>query len=353
MSIEIRQLQKHFGSFTALQGIDLAIEDGELIALLGPSGCGKTTLLRLIAGLEAPDAGSIHLHGHDVTQLDARHRGVGFVFQHYALFRHMTVFENIAFGLRVRPRADRPAEAELRARVERFLDLVQLGSLAQRYPDQLSGGQRQRVALARALVIEPKVLLLDEPFGALDAQVRRRLRRWLRHLHDELHVTTVLVTHDQDEALDVADRIVLINQGRIEQIGTPQLLQDQPKSLFVSRFLGEINHLPARLCDGQVILGDAHWLAPEGSQLANGAVDVCVRPYDLQCSERAGPDTLPATVTDARWLGGRYRVELDPGIVGVSHLTAEWVHAQLPAREPVCGDRLHLKPNRLALFAQG
>jgi len=351
LSIEIRQLQKHFGAFTALHGIDMAIEDGELIALLGPSGCGKTTLLRLIAGLETPDAGSIHLHGHDVTRLDARHRGVGFVFQHYALFRQMTVFENIAFGLRVRPPSSRPAEAALRAQVERFLDLVQLGALAQRYPDQLSGGQRQRVALARALIIEPKVLLLDEPFGALDAQVRRRLRRWLRHLHDELHVTTVLVTHDQDEALDVADRIVLIHQGQIEQVGSPQQLQDHPKNLFVSRFLGEINHLPARLCDGQLLLGNARWLAPEGSLLADGAVAVGVRPYDWQCGDQPGQDRLPTTVTDARWLGGRYRVELDPDIVGGSPITAEWLPAQLPNHEPVSGDRLHLKPNRLALFA--
>lgn len=352
MSIEIRGVQKRFGAFTALHGLDLAIDDGELIALLGPSGCGKTTLLRVIAGLEAPDAGSIHLHGRDVTAIDARHRGVGFVFQHYALFRHMTVFENIAFGLRVRPRASRPREAEIRARVERFLDLVQLGGMAQRYPDQLSGGQRQRVALARALVIEPAVLLLDEPFGALDAQVRRRLRRWLRRLHDELHVTTVLVTHDQDEALDVADRIVLIEHGRIAQSGSPRQLQDRPASLFVSRFLGEVDHLQGRLQDGEIHIGATRWAPPAGALVADGQVDVCVRPYDWQWSRQAGADALPATVVDARWLAGRCRVEFAVDLPGATYLNAEWAQSELPDPEPASGDVLHLRPRRLALFAR-
>jgi sulfate transport system ATP-binding protein len=353
MSIEIRGLHKRFGGFTALHGVDLDIEDGELMALLGPSGCGKTTLLRLIAGLEAPDGGSIHLRGRDVTGLAARHRGVGFVFQHYALFRHMTVFENIAFGLRVRPRATRPGEAALRARVERIVELVQLGGLAGRYPDQLSGGQRQRVALARALIIEPNVLLLDEPFGALDAQVRRQLRRWLRHLHDELHVTSVFVTHDQDEALDVADRIVLLNRGRIEQIGSANALQERPGSVFVSRFLGEVNHFPGRLDGDRVHLGATVWPAPAGGLPAEGAVDVCVRPYDLAWSDTAGDDTLAVSVVDARWLGGRYRIEFSTGIEAVPFVTAEWSRAQMPAREPASGDVMHLRPSRLALFAAG
>jgi len=352
VSIEIRNLQKRFGAFTALHGVDLDIQDGELMALLGPSGCGKTTLLRLIAGLEAPDGGSIHLHGRDVTPLAARQRGVGFVFQHYALFRHMSVFENVAFGLRVRPRSTRPDERLLREKVERIIDLVQLGGLAQRYPDQLSGGQRQRVALARALIIEPNVLLLDEPFGALDAQVRRQLRRWLRRLHDELHVTSVFVTHDQDEALDVADRIVLLNHGRIEQMGSARVLQDQPASLFVSRFLGEVNHLPGQLREGKVRVGAHEWAAPEGNVLADGAVDVCVRPYDLLWSEAGGVDTIAARVTDARWLGGRYRVELDPGLPDVPYVIAEWSRAQMPAREPASGDVLQLRPQRYALFAR-
>jgi sulfate/thiosulfate transport system ATP-binding protein len=353
MSIEIRNLQKHFGAFTALQGVDLDIEDGELMALLGPSGCGKTTLLRLIAGLDTPDGGSIRLHGRDVTQTAARHRGVGFVFQHYALFRHMNVFENVAFGLRVRPRATRPPEAQLRDKVNRIIDLVQLGGLAQRYPDQLSGGQRQRVALARALIIEPNVLLLDEPFGALDAQVRRQLRRWLRHLHDELHVTSVFVTHDQDEALDVADRIVLLNRGRIEQIGSANQLQDHPGSVFVSRFLGDVNHLPGRLAEGLVAIGPAVWRVPAThSTVPEGNVDVCVRPYDLAWSKDATADTLTATVTDARWLGGRYRVELSTALEGVPFITAEWSRTQMPEREPASGDVMHLKPHRFALFAR-
>ncbi len=352
MSIEIRNLQKRFGGFTALHGIDLDIEDGELMALLGPSGCGKTTLLRLIAGLDTPDSGSIHLHGRDVTQLAARHRGVGFVFQHYALFRHMSVFENIAFGLRVRPRATRPNEASLRDKVDRIIELVQLSGMAQRYPDQLSGGQRQRVALARALIIEPNVLLLDEPFGALDAQVRRQLRRWLRRLHDELHVTSVFVTHDQDEALDVADRIVLLNHGRIEQMGSASALQDAPGSLFVSRFLGEINQWQGQLADAQVRVGRSIWPLPADTAISDGAVDVCVRPYDLHWAADGGGDTFAATVTDARWLGGRYRIEFTADIADGACITAEWSRAQMPGREPASGDVMQLRPQRYSVFAR-
>ena len=230
MSIEIQHIDKHFGSFHALRDVNLHINTGELIALLGPSGCGKTTLLRIIAGLETPDTGSILFSGEDTTDVHVRERNVGFVFQHYALFRHLTVFENVAFGLRVKPRGQRPSEAVIRDKVHRLLDLVQLDWLADRYPAQLSGGQRQRIALARALAVEPKVLLLDEPFGALDAKVRKELRRWLRRLHDELHVTSIFVTHDQEEALEVADRVVVINKGHIEQVGSPQEVWDQPAS---------------------------------------------------------------------------------------------------------------------------
>jgi sulfate transport system ATP-binding protein len=244
MSIRLTGIAKRFGSFIAVDDLDLEIATGELLALLGPSGSGKTTLLRIIAGLEAPDAGTVHFHGEDATGTHARERQVGFVFQHYALFGHMTIFENVAFGLRVRPRAERLPDSEIRTRVRALLELVQLDWLADRYPNQLSGGQRQRIALARALAVEPRVLLLDEPFGALDAKVRQELRRWLRRLHDEVHVTSVFVTHDQEEALEVADRIVVMNHGRIEQVGTPDEVYDHPATPFVVEFLGHVNRLP-------------------------------------------------------------------------------------------------------------
>jgi sulfate/thiosulfate transport system ATP-binding protein len=240
MSIEARNIRKSFGSFAALAGVDILVPAGKLVALLGPSGSGKTSLLRIIAGLEYADPGSgrILFHGEDVTEVPAGKRKVGFVFQHYALFRHMSVFENIAFGLRVRRRKERPPETVISERVNRLLELVQLEGLGQRYPAQLSGGQRQRVALARALAVEPKVLLLDEPFGALDAKVRKELRRWLRRFHREIRLTTIFVTHDQEEALEVADEVVIMNQGRIEQVGSPQEIYDRPASPFVHEFLG-------------------------------------------------------------------------------------------------------------------
>ena len=247
MSIEIENISKQFGSFAALKDVSLAIPSGELVALLGPSGSGKTTLLRIIAGLETADAGRILFNGQDTTESHVRERQVGFVFQHYALFRHMTVFENIAFGLRVRPRATRPSNSAISDKVMELLRLVQLDGMAKRYPAQLSGGQRQRIALARALAVEPQVLLLDEPFGALDAQVRAELRRWLRKLHDEIHVTSVFVTHDQEEALEVADRIVVMNKGRIEQAGTPDLVYEHPANPFVLNFLGNVNLFHGRL----------------------------------------------------------------------------------------------------------
>jgi sulfate transport system ATP-binding protein len=249
VSIAVREVSKRFGDFHALSAVSLEVKTGELLTLLGPSGSGKTTLLRIVAGLEAPDSGSVHFHGEDATHRTAKDRGVGFVFQHYALFRHMTVFENIAFGLRVKPRRARPGEARIRELVHRLLALVQLDWLAQSYPHQLSGGQRQRVALARALAIEPKVLLLDEPFGALDAKVRRELRRWLRRLHQEIGVTSVLVTHDQEEALEVSDRVVIMDRGGIVQTGTPAEVYANPASPFVADFLeAERSHeRPGRL----------------------------------------------------------------------------------------------------------
>ncbi|MGH7005253.1 MAG: sulfate/molybdate ABC transporter ATP-binding protein, partial [Alphaproteobacteria bacterium] len=254
MRIQLVDIAKSFGEFTALQGIDLEIGEKELIALLGPSGSGKTTLLRIIAGLEWPNAGDVRLDGRSAVVRSVRERQVGFVFQHYALFRHMTVFENVAFGLRVRSRRERPEEAEIVKRVDRMLELVKLAPFAWRYPSQLSGGQRQRVALARALAIEPRVLLLDEPFGALDARVRKELRRWLRSLHDELGTTTVFVTHDQEEALELADRIVVMSNGKIEQIGTPDEVYTAPANEFVIRFLGDINEIVCEVAGGRVKL---------------------------------------------------------------------------------------------------
>jgi sulfate transport system ATP-binding protein len=241
MSIEVQNVRKVFGTHEALKDVSLRIESGELMALLGPSGSGKTTLLRIIAGLDLPDSGTIRLHDEDATRSTARDRQVGFVFQHYALFRHMTVFENIAFGLRVRPKSTRPSERDIVLRVYELLKLIQLDWLGDRYPSQLSGGQRQRVALARALAVEPRVLLLDEPFGALDAKVRRELRQWLRRLHDDLHIASVFVTHDQEEALEVADRVAILSDGNIEQVGTPEEVCRRPANAFVEEFLRDVN----------------------------------------------------------------------------------------------------------------
>ncbi len=250
MSITVRRITKNFGHFTALDTVDLDIPRGRLVALLGPSGSGKTTLLRIIAGLEMADSGEVRFDGQDFSDRSARERRVGFVFQHYALFRHMTVFENVAFGLRVRPRGTRPAAQRIRERVGELLELIQLRNQAGRYPSQLSGGQRQRVALARALAVEPSVLLLDEPFGALDAKVRLELRRWLRQLHDEVGVTSVFVTHDQDEALEVADQVAVMNRGKIEQVGTPDEVYHHPATSFVYNFLGNVNLFHGRIDDG-------------------------------------------------------------------------------------------------------
>src|SRR4051812_42513508 len=276
MSITVQNIRKTFGAFTALDGVDLHVPSGRLVALLGPSGSGKTTLLRIIAGLEYADEGSgrIQFHGEDVTDVPAGKRKVGFVFQHYALFRHMTVFENIAFGLKVR-RENRPPRAEITERVHKLLKLVQLADLGDRYPHQLSGGQRQRIALARALAVEPKVLLLDEPFGALDAKVRKELRRWLRQFHDEINLTTVFVTHDQEEALEIADEVVIMNNGKVEQVGTPQEVYDKPASPFVYQFLGNVNILRAQALKQAGV----HESNPATLQ-ADG--QVYVRPHDIE-----------------------------------------------------------------------
>jgi sulfate/thiosulfate transport system ATP-binding protein len=312
VKIEVRSVSKRFGSFAALSDVNLTVDSGELVALLGPSGSGKTSLLRVIAGLEPLDQGAVLFGGRDATERSARERNVGFVFQHYALFRHMTVFENIAFGLRVRPRNTRPSRAEIKQRVTALLELVQLQPMADRYPSQLSGGQRQRVALARALAVEPDVLLLDEPFGALDAKVRRSLRRWLRRLHDELHVTSVFVTHDQEEALEVADRVVIMNGGRVEQVGTPEAVYAKPLSPFVYDFLGDVNVFRGRVDGGLVHLGDLAVAVPD-LDLAAAAHDarVYVRPHLLDVFRQAngGPE-FPARIVHISAAGPLVRLEL-------------------------------------------
>ncbi len=349
MSIEIRNVGKRFGNFVALDNVNLEVPTGELVALLGPSGCGKTTLLRIIAGLEKADSGNILFDGEDATTQHVRERHVGFVFQHYALFRHMNVFENVAFGLRVRPRHSRPGEVQIREKVTNLLKLVQLDWLADRYPNQLSGGQRQRIALARALAVEPKLLLLDEPFGALDARVRKDLRRWLRRLHDELHVTSVFVTHDQEEALEVADRIVVLNKGHIEQIGTPDEVYAEPATPFVYQFLGNVNLFHSRLHGGWAEVGSIR-VGASGVDAPDGARAVAyVRPHDIELLTEAGEGTLTGTVRDIRPLGPFVRLEIDHGgeAVEVEVPREKWI----PGRFLV-GGAVHFRPRHLKVFTQ-
>jgi sulfate transport system ATP-binding protein len=314
MSIVVQHITKTFGISTVLWDVSLAVPTGALAVLLGPSGSGKTTLLRIIAGLEQLDArnGVIRFNDEDVGARHVRDRGVGFVFQHYALFRHMTVLDNVAFGLRVLPRKSRPSRADIRDKVHYLLQLVQLRALANRYPHQLSGGQRQRVALARALAVEPKVLLLDEPFGALDAKVRQELRMWLRRLHDDLHVTSVLVTHDQDEALEVADHVVIMNRGRIEQIGTPDEVFHRPQTEFVMNFLGNVNCFHGQIRHGKVVLGSVRFYLPPNVTYCDGApARLLVRPQGLQVQTHPnGAYTLPAHITRIKSAGPVVKVEL-------------------------------------------
>ena len=312
MTITVSQISKRFGAFQALDAVDLRVESGELLALLGPSGAGKTTLLRILGGLDRADSGSISFFGEEAQDLAPRDRQVGFVFQHYSLFRHMTVFDNVAFGLSVRPRKDRLAQTVISERVSRLLELVQLAPLAHRYPSQLSGGQRQRVALARALAIEPKVLLLDEPFGALDAKVRKDLRRWLRRLHEEMHITSVFVTHDQEEALELADRVVVMNHGRIEQVGTPAEVYDNPASPFVYDFLGNVNRFECTVGDGLVrLLGPGLSFPFFGGE--NGRGVAFVRPHDVELVslETAGGELPRALIRHVFAIGPSARVELE------------------------------------------
>jgi sulfate transport system ATP-binding protein len=349
MSIALRGIAKQFGEFAAVKNIDLDVPTGALIALLGPSGCGKTTLLRIIAGLETPDEGQVLFDGRDATLWPIRDRKVGFVFQHYALFRHMSVFENVAFGLKVKARRERPAAAEIRKKVLALLELVQLGWAGDRYPAQLSGGQRQRVALARALAVDPDVLLLDEPFGALDSQVRHELRRWLRRLHDELHFTSIFVTHDQQEAIEVADTIVVLNRGRIEQFGIPSEVYDLPTSAFVHRFLGQVNELPVRLRDGRAYLGPieiSHAVDVSSGTENNIAL---IRPHEIE----VGPQSVgwPAIVVAVRVIGPIVRLELcAEGQPANEPLEAEISRERYEAERFSVGQKVGLRFRRWQLY---
>lgn len=307
MSISVQHITKQFGQFKALDDVSLEVPNGELTALLGPSGSGKTTLLRIIAGLESPDSGSVMHHEEDVTQRSPRDRNVGFVFQHYALFRHMSVFDNIAFGLQVR----KAPKTEIRDRVLELLRLVRLEGLENRYPTQLSGGQRQRVALARALAVQPKVLLLDEPFGALDAKVRTELRQWLRRLHDEIHLTSVFVTHDQEEAFEVADQVVVMRGGKIEQAGSPQDVFEHPANPFVMDFLGQVNVFHGRVQDGQAHVGGLAFAYPDYQKDESRPATMYVRPHELEIDEVPfGETTLRARVLHVNPMGSMARVQL-------------------------------------------
>jgi sulfate/thiosulfate transport system ATP-binding protein len=354
MSIEVRHVSKTFGKFAALRDIDLRIEEGELVALLGPSGSGKTTLLRIIAGLDVPDPGpetSVRLRGRDIADRDPARRRVGFVFQHYALFRNMTVFDNIAFGLRVRPRAVRPSRDEIRAKVEELLKLIHLEPLAGRYPSQLSGGQRQRVALARALAIEPEVLLLDEPFGALDARVRQDLRNWLRRLHDKIGVTSLLVTHDQDEALEVADRIVVMNQGRIEQSGTPDEVFHHPASEFVIGFLGNVNLFHGRMESGQAVYGPLAVSAAAGGPGDGARARIFVRPHDFDIRhEHGGRPSFKARIERIHSAGPAVRIE----VVAESgeRILVEMPHDRFRNVTLRANDEVYLSPRDARVFLE-
>jgi len=322
MSIQVQNVSKSFGAFKALDDVSLDIAHGELVALLSPSGGGKTTLLRIIAGLEWADQGQVLFHGEDATDTHVRDRNVGFVFQHYALFRHMTIFENVAFGLRVRPRKERLPEKEIKERVFSLLKLVQLDWLADRYPHQLSGGQRQRIALARSLAVEPKLLLLDEPFGALDAKVRKELRRWLRRLHDEVHATTVFVTHDQEEAMEVADRIVVMNRGRIEQVGAPDEVYQHPATPFVYEFLGDVNLF-------------------HGREYA--------RPHDIEIYREASAGRIPAKVEHIAPRGAVVRVDLQSGSVAGT-IEAELSRERSRELGLAAGQVVYIRPRTLRVF---
>ncbi len=351
MSIEIDNISKQFGNFTALEKVNLTIPSGQLVALLGPSGSGKTTLLRIIAGLETPDAGTIRFNGEDATRRHVRERHVGFVFQHYALFRHMTVAQNVAFGLRVKPRASRPSDREIGNKVKELVQLVQLEGLMDRYPAQLSGGQRQRVALARALAVEPQILLLDEPFGALDARVRTELRRWLRQLHDEIQLTSVFVTHDQEEALEVADSIVVMNAGRVEQVGTSEEVYEHPASPFILNFLGNVNLFHGRVNKGHAYLGGIELAVPEHVAADDALAVGYVRSHDLEVERTPGDTSMAADVVHIQPVGSSVRVTLtlrENGETAEAELTRE-AYRNLDLKK---GERVFVRPHNVRVFAE-
>jgi sulfate/thiosulfate transport system ATP-binding protein len=351
MSIDIQHVSKSFGRFTALRDVSFQVRAGELVALLGPSGCGKTTLLRIVAGLESADRGVVLFDGEDASGRKAGERRVGFVFQHYALFRHMTVFENVAFGLRVRPRAHRPSNGEIASKVTELLKLVQLDYLGDRYPTQLSGGQRQRVALARALAVEPKVLLLDEPFGALDAKVRQELRRWLRRLHEEIHLTSVFVTHDQEEALELADRVVIMNEGQVEQDGSPEDVFERPASPFVMNFLGSVNIFHGRVERGRALFGPLSVDYPEHAAADPRPAAGYARPHELEVARTDEGGGLWATLSAANFAGAVVRLELTDD--DRHELQVEIAREKYEALAPAIGDLLYVRPRKLRVFVAG
>lgn len=354
MSVEVKNVAKKFGAFAALNNVSLKVESGELVALLGPSGSGKTTLLRIIGGLEFPDNADAQIlfHGENVTALPAHKRRVGFAFQHYALFRHLNVFENIAFGLRVRSRKTRPKENEIRERVGKLLKLIQLESLGDRFPAQLSGGQRQRVALARALAVEPKVLLLDEPFGALDAKVRKELRHWLRQLHEEIHVTTLFVTHDQEEALEVADRVAILRDGNIEQIGSPNEIYDHPATPFVYDFLGHVNAFAGKVREGTVQIGEKKFAAPEIAGETEAPAVAFVRPHDISISrEPSETAKLPARIKHFNAVGPIANLELER-LDSHEQFTVQLSQEEFQQLQPRIGDRVFVELKNVKVFPE-
>ncbi|MCX6640440.1 MAG: ABC transporter ATP-binding protein [bacterium] len=344
MGILVKNLNKKFGDFTAVDDVSFEVEQGKLVALLGPSGSGKSTILRIIAGLEEPDSGAVYLTGEDATALPTQRRNVGFVFQHYALFKHMTVAKNIAFGLEVQKRP----QNEIKNRVEELLDLVQLKGYENHYPSQLSGGQRQRVALARALAPKPKVLLLDEPFGALDAKVRQNLAGWLRQLHREVQVTSIFVTHDQEEAIEISDRIVVLNRGRVEQIGRPEEIYDKPLTKFVASFIGHANVIEAIVQDGKVLAGKDRIELPVSHALSeSGEAVVLVRPEDIVIAKDASASELSASIVGIRYRGDVYELTLQ-----MSEVTLHAVEEKLRYQQQNwgIGDRVQLHFNKFKFF---
>jgi sulfate transport system ATP-binding protein len=354
MSVEVKNIAKKFGTYAALHNVSLRVETGELVALLGPSGSGKTTLLRIIGGLEFPDNADAQIlfHGENVTALPAHKRRVGFAFQHYALFRHLNVFENIAFGLRVRPRKTRPKESAIRERVTNLLKLIQLESLGERFPAQLSGGQRQRVALARALAVEPKVLLLDEPFGALDAKVRKELRQWLRQLHEEIHVTTLFVTHDQEEALEVADRVAILREGNIEQIGSPSEIYDHPATPFVYDFLGHVNAFAGKVREGTVQIGGKKFAAPAVAGETETPVVAYVRPQDIRITRQPdGASTFAASVKHFNAVGPTATLELKRVDTG-EHFIVQLSKEEFQQLQPRESERVFVELKNVKVFPE-